>query len=101
MPQGTPIKKKKRSKSVLKNIRKSEHRAIANRANRTRVRSAMRQLRAAIAAGDAAQAAKLVPRTHSEIDRSVKNHSLTRNTANRYKSRLALALNAIKQAKKA
>jgi small subunit ribosomal protein S20 len=101
MPQGTPIKRKKRSKSVLKNIRKAEHRAIANRANRTRVRSAIRQLRAAISAGDAAQAAKLVPQTHSEIDRSVKNRSLTRNTANRYKSRLALALNAMKQAKKA
>jgi small subunit ribosomal protein S20 len=101
MPTGTPVKRKKRSKSVLKNIRKAERRSIANRANRTRVRSAIRQLRAAIASGDATQARKLVSQTHSEIDRGVKNRSLTRNTANRYKSRLALAVNSMKQANKA
>lgn len=101
MPQGTPVKHKKRSKSVLKNIRQSAHRAIANRSNRTRVRSAIRQLRAAIGAGDTTAAEKLVPQTHSEIDRAVKNRSLPRNTANRYKSRLALAINALKKTKKA
>lgn len=101
MPQGTPVKKKKRSKSVLKNIRKAEQRTIVNRSNRTRVRTAVKQLRAAIGSGDAAAAEKLVPQTHSEIDRAVKNRSLARNTANRYKSRLALALNAMRQAKKA
>jgi len=101
MPQGTPVKHKKRSKSVLKNIRQSAHRAIANRSNRTRVRSAIRQLRAAIGAGNAAAAEKLVPQTHSEIDRAVKNRSLPQNTANRYKSRLALAINALKKKKKA
>ena len=100
MPQGTPVKHKKRSKSVLKNIRQSEHRAIANRANRTRVRTAIRQLRAAISTGDAAAAEKLIPQTHSEIDRAVKNRSLPQNTANRYKSRLALAINALKNTRK-
>lgn len=100
MPQGTPIKRKKRSKSVLKNIRKAAHRTIANRSNRTRVRSAIRQLRTAIGAGDATAAQKLVPQTYSEIDRAVKNRSLARNTANRYKSRLSLALNALRAAKK-
>ena len=101
MAQGTPVKHKKRSKSVLKNIRQSAHRAIANRSNRTRVRSAIRLLRAAITAGDAAKAEKLVPQTHAEIDRAVRNHSLPRNTGNRYKSRLALALNAVRKKKKA
>ena len=52
MPQGTPIKHKKKSKSVLKNIRQTETRTIMNRVNRTRVRSAIRRLRAALAAGD-------------------------------------------------
>ena len=47
MPQGTPIKHKKKSKSVLKNIRQTETRTIMNRVNRTRVRSAIRRLRAA------------------------------------------------------
>lgn len=100
MPQGTPVKQKKRSKSVFKNIRKSASRTLANRANRTRVRSAVRQLRALLAGGDAAKAEKALPQAFSELDRAVKNHSLRRNTANRYKSRLALALNAARHAKK-
>ncbi len=100
MAQGTPVKRKKRSKSVLKNIRKAEQRTIVNRSNRTRVRTAIRQLRTAIGSGDAGAAEKLVPQTYSEIDRAVKNRSLPQNTANRYKSRLALALNAMKKAKK-
>lgn len=100
MPQGTPVKQKKRSKSVFKNIRKSASRTIANRANRTRVRTAMRQFRALLSGGDAAKAAQALPHTFSELDRAVKNHSLPRNTANRYKSRLNVALNAIRQPKK-
>ena len=39
MAQGTPVKHKKKSKSVLKNIRQSERRAAVNRMNRTRVRT--------------------------------------------------------------
>jgi small subunit ribosomal protein S20 len=100
MPQGTPVKQKKRSKSVFKNIRKSATRTIANRANRTRVRTAVRQFRALLAGGDASKAEQALPHTFSELDRAVKNHSLPRNTANRYKSRLTIALNAVRQAKK-
>ena len=54
MAQGTPIKHKKKTKSVLKNIRQSEHRAAINRMNRTRVRTAIRRMRAALTAGDTA-----------------------------------------------
>ena len=100
MAQGAAKKIKKRSKSVLKNIRKAERRTISNRGNRTRVRTAIRQLRAAIASGDAAKAAGILPQTFSEIDRGIKNHSLTANTGNRYKSRLSLALNAMKKTAK-
>lgn len=100
MPQGTPVKKKKRSKSVFKNMRQTERRTLVNRGNRTRVRTAMRQFRSSLAGGDAAKSAELLPETFSEIDRAVKNRSLHRNTANRYKSRLTIALNALRQAKK-
>lgn len=101
MPQaGTPTKKKKRSKSVFKNMRQTERRTIVNRANRTRVRTAIRQFRASLTAGDAGKSAELLPQTFSEIDRAVKNRSLHRNTANRYKSRLSAALNGLHQAKK-
>jgi len=100
MPQGTPVKHKKRSKSVLKNIRHAERRAVINRMNRTRVRTAIRRMRAALAAGDAATAEKLAATTFSELDRAVHNRVLAENAANRHKSRLTLALNALK-AKKA
>ena len=101
MPTGTPVKHKKKTKSVLKNIRQTERRTIINRANRTRVRTAMRRIRAAIAAGDAAAAAKLLGPTFSEVDRAIRKRVLPENTANRYKSRLALALNSLRAEKKA
>jgi small subunit ribosomal protein S20 len=101
MPAGTPVKHKKKTKSVLKNIRQSAHRAIANRANRTRVRSAIKRMRAAISAGDAASAEKLVSATFSEVDRAVRKRILHTKTANRYKSRLNLAVNSLRAAKKA
>ena len=100
MPQGTPVKRKKRSKSVFKNIRKSATRTVANRANRTRVRTAVRQFRALLSGGDSSKAEQALPHTFAELDRAVKNHSLPRNTANRYKSRLSIALNGVRQAKK-
>jgi len=99
MPQGTPVKHKKKTKSVLKNIRQSERRAAINRMNRTRVRTAIRRMRAALAAGDAAAAEKLAGPTYSEVDRAIRKRTLAQNTANRYKSRLALALNALKAKK--
>jgi small subunit ribosomal protein S20 len=95
MAQGTPVKHKKKSKSVLKNIRQTERRTAMNRMNRTRVRSAMRQMRAALAGGDAATATKLAPETFSAIDKAIQKGTLHRNTAKRYKSRLNLALNSL------
>jgi small subunit ribosomal protein S20 len=100
MPQGTPVKQKKRSKSVLKNIRQTARRTAVNRMNRTRVRTAVRRMRAALAAGDVAAAEKLASSTFGELDKAIRKRTLQENTANRYKSRLQLALNALK-AKKA
>ncbi len=100
MPGGTPVKHKKKSKSVLKNIRQSARRALVNRVNRTRVRTMMKRLRAALAAGDAAAAQRLLGPTYAEIDRAIRKRTLQENTANRYKSRLTLALNALSAPKK-
>lgn len=99
MAQGTPVKHKKKTKSVLKNIRHAERRAAINRMNRTRVRTAIRRMRTALGAADAAAAEKLASDTYSEIDKAVRKRTLSQNTANRYKSRLALALNALKAKK--
>lgn len=100
MPQGTPVRHKKKTKSVLKNMRQTEARTIVNRVNRTRVRTTIRRLRTALAAGDIAAAEKLVGPTFSEVDRSIRKRVLPENTANRYKSRLTLALNALRAKKK-
>ena len=99
MAQGTAVKHKKKTKSVLKNIRQTERRAAINRMNRTRVRTAIRRMRAALSASDAPGAEKLASATFSELDKAIRKRTLTENTANRYKSRLALALNAIKAKK--
>lgn len=101
MVQGTPVKHKKKTKSVLKNIRQAERRAGINRMNRTRVRTAMRRMRAALASGDVATAQKLAGATYSEVDKAIRKRTLSENTANRYKSRLTLALNALRAKKKA
>jgi small subunit ribosomal protein S20 len=96
MAQGQPTKVKKKKKSVLKRAAQSQQRSEVNRANRTRVRSAMKRLRTAIAAGDATAAGNLLNPTLSAIDAAISKGVLHENTGNRYKSRLALAFNAIK-----
>lgn len=95
MAQATAKKQKKRKKSVLKRIRQTARRTEVNRANRSRVRTAIRALRGAISAGDAAGARKLLPETLSAIDRAIRIGALKENTANRYKSNLALAVNSL------
>jgi small subunit ribosomal protein S20 len=95
MAQGTTTKVKKRKKSVLKRAAQSIVRAAANRSKRTRVRSMIKSLRGAINSGDAAAAGTLLRPTISAIDRAVAKGILERNTANRYKSRLSLACNAL------
>jgi small subunit ribosomal protein S20 len=99
MAQGQPTKVKKRKKSVLKRAEQSRQRAEVNRANRTRVRTMMRRLRTAIAAGDATAAGNLLQPTMSAIDKAITKGVLHENTGNRYKSRLALALDGMKAAK--
>ncbi|HZP34322.1 MAG TPA: 30S ribosomal protein S20 [Candidatus Acidoferrales bacterium] len=96
MAQGAPTKIKKRKKSVLKRAAQSIKRAAVNRANRTRVRTVIKSLRSAINAGDGAGASKLLSNTISSIDRAVAKRVLSKNTANRYKSRLMLACNDLK-----
>ena len=96
MAQGQPTKVKKKKKSVLKRAAQARQRADVNRANRTRVRSAMKRLRTAISAGDATAAANLLQPTMSAIDQAISKGVLHENTANRYKSRLHVAYNGLK-----
>jgi small subunit ribosomal protein S20 len=99
MAQGQATKVKKRKKSVLKRAAQSRQRAEVNRANRTRVRTMMKRLRTALDAKDAAAAGNLLQPTMSAIDQAITKGVLHENTANRYKSRLTLALNGLRAAK--
>jgi small subunit ribosomal protein S20 len=96
MAQGQPTKVKKKKKSVLKRAAQSRQRGEVNRANRTRVRTAMKRLRTAITAGDPTAASNLLQPTMSAIDQAIAKGVLHENTGNRYKSRLAVALNEMK-----
>jgi len=96
MAQGTATKVKKRKKSVLKRAAQSITRAAVNRSHRSELRTMMKTLRSAIRSGDPAVAGKLLRPTISAIDRAVAKGVLERNTANRHKSRLSLACNAVR-----
>jgi small subunit ribosomal protein S20 len=96
MAQGQATKVKKKKKSVLKRAAQARQRADVNRANRTRVRTAIRRLRTALVAGDATAAGNLLEPTFSAIDHAITKGVLHENTANRYKSRLHVAYNELR-----
>src|SRR5271169_6442191 len=97
MAQGAARKQKKKKKSVLKRIRQTRRRTEVNRANRSRVRTSIRRMRVVIVGGDAAAAQQLMAPTLSAIDRAIRQGALRENTGNRYKSRLTLAVHAIRK----
>ena len=93
MAQAATTKVKKRKPSVLKRARQSHLRAEFNRANKTRVRTFIKNLKAAIASKDVQAAGNLLRPTLSAIDRAISKGVLEENTGNRYKSRLSVACN--------
>lgn len=74
--------------SAIRQMRKNERRREINRWNRSRLRTAIKKLRAALQAGATEEAQQLLPHTLSIIDKSVHKGILHRNAAARYKSRL-------------
>ncbi len=81
--------------SALKRARQTEKRTAINRANKSRMRSALRKLRAALTSGNPEQVREQYRITVSVLDKSVQKGVIHRNTASRYKSRLAARVNAI------
>ena len=81
-------------KSAEKRMRQNERRRKINRGNRSRVRSAIKNFRSALSAGDATQVTALLPETISTIDKAVQHGVLHKNAAARYKSRLTARSNA-------
>lgn len=75
-------------KSAEKRVRQNEKRRNINRSNRSRIRTQIKKLRAAISLKDASLSQELLSPTVSVIDKAVNKGLLHKNTAARYKSRL-------------
>ena len=82
--------------SALKRARQTEKRSVRNRANTSRLRGALRQLRESLTKGDTAGAELVYRQTVSALDKAVQKGVLHENTASRYKSRLSARVNALK-----
>ena len=81
--------------SALKRARQTEKRTARNRANTSRLRSSLRDLRESLAKGDRKAADQVFRETVSALDKAVQKGVLHENTASRYKSRLNVRLNAV------
>lgn len=81
--------------SALKRARQTEFRTERNRANSSRLRTALRDIRAALSTGDQKQAQEALKNTISAIDKAVQKGTLHKNTASRYKSRLSARVNKL------
>ena len=79
-------------KSAEKRIRQSEIRRARNRTYRSRMRSAVKDLRIAIDSGDGEKARELLPATLGLVDSTSRKSVLHRNAAARTKSRLTRAV---------
>jgi small subunit ribosomal protein S20 len=82
--------------SALKRARQTERRTARNRANASRLRGTLRELRETIEKGDKAAAEKVSRTTVSVLDKAIQKGTLHENTASRYKSRLGVRVNAMK-----
>ena len=81
--------------SALKRARQTETKTVANRANKSRLRSALRSMREAIAKGDKDAAKTALSAAASAVDKGVQKGVLHKNTASRYKARLNKRVKAI------
>jgi small subunit ribosomal protein S20 len=82
------------TKSAEKRNRQAETRRARNRAATSKLRTTIKRTRVALAETKGDDAAPIVTAAHSNIDRAAKKGVIKKNTANRYKSRLAKASKA-------
>ena len=82
-------------KSAEKRVRQSEKRRVINRSHKTKVRTYIKKLRAALDTGKTDEVQKILPDAISVIDKSVQKGVLHKNAAARYKSRLTVRANQV------
>ena len=77
------------TRSAEKQERQAEKRNLRNRAGKTRLRSALKKARAGVS--EAGEHKPVLATGFSEIDKAAKKGVIKKNTASRYKARLAAA----------
>lgn len=82
--------------SALKRHRQSEKARLANRSVRAKLRTMVRQLREAVAAGDQDTAAAKLREATSQLHKAASKGVLHRRTADRQSGRLARSVSALK-----
>ena len=82
-------------KSAEKRVRQNAKRNEINRANRSKLRTSIKKLRAAVAGHDKNASTELLGPTVALIDKAVNKGVIHRNTAARYKSRLTKHVNEL------
>ena len=82
-------------KSAKKRILVNETKAARNKAIKSKVKTAIKKVDAAIAAGDKAAAQASLVNAKTEIDKAATKGVYHKNTASRKVSRLAKAVNAM------
>ena len=80
-------------KSAEKRVRQSEKRRAINRGHKTKVRTYIKKLRAALDSGNNENIKDVMPEAISVIDKSVQKGVMHKNAAARYKSRLTVQAN--------
>ena len=83
-------------KSARKRARQAQLRRVHNMSLRTAVRTAIKNVKKALAGGDKAAAQNVLRESQRVIDRVVAKGVLHRNAGDRHKSRLAHALKTLK-----
>lgn len=80
--------------SAKKELRKSRSRRLRNRAQRSALRSAVKRVRAAVAAKDEEAATQSFRLAAKKLDQAAARNLIHKNTAARVKSRLSKAMRA-------
>jgi len=84
------------TKSAAKRARQTERRTAANKRVSTAVKTQLRLIRAAVAAGKKAEALALLPTATSALDKAAKTGRIHKNKADRHKGALARQLAGLK-----
>ena len=81
--------------SAAKRVRQNQKRRTLNRQHLSALKTQVKKLRAAVAEGNAEEAASLLPATVEQIDRAKQKGVVHANAAARSKSRLTRSVNAL------